>query len=131
MKKTTVRIAGRDFRLAFTLDAQADMEDMIAGFDISKVADYAKQPRQLADMIFAMARQGELLDGRTLDVGRAWLGSHMSPAPSRVAGYQIAAMNALADGLTMETESDDDDLETDVALEEVRKKDPADARPTE
>lgn len=120
MKTTHVKVAKRDFALAFTLDALADLQDMIEGFDLGALSNYVRNPRHIADLIYVLAKQGELLEGRTLDVDRAWIGSHLSPSPANMARVQVAVMNCLADGLKMETEEDDEG-EIDVTLEELKK----------
>lgn len=122
MKTTQVKIGGRTFSLCFTLDAMAEMEDRIEGFDLSKLTEYTHKAGTLADMLTAMIRQGELLEGRTMDVDRAWIGSRISPAPVRIAELQIAVLTAAAQGMTMET--DDDDGPRDVVLDEIKKKEP-------
>ena len=122
MKLQHIMIGKRTFALAFTLDALQELQTAVPDFDLSKVADLARSPGGLADLITAMARQGELLEGRTLDVDRAWFGSHISPAPVRVAKLQIAALDALAEGMRMETEDEDGDAEHDVVLDELKKK---------
>ena len=123
MKHETVTIAKRTFALAFTMDAMVTMQDYISDFDLKNLADYARSARTLPDMLYALAQQGELLEGRPLDVDRAWFGAHISPAPVQAIKYQVAAMNAVAAGLRMDTETGDD-AEVDVVLEEIKKKEP-------
>lgn len=123
MKLETVTIAKRKFALAFTLDAFAYLEEHIADFNFESVFKYARSPRWLPDLLYIMAQQGELLEGRQLDVDRAWFGAHISPAPVQAIKYQVAAMNAVAAGLRMDTETGDD-AEVDVVLEEIKKKEP-------
>ena len=122
MKTVHLKIAGRDFALAFTLDAMADMAESIKSFDIETLTDHVKSPRDLVTIIYCLARQGELLEGRKLDVDRDWFGCHLSPHPRQAFRVQTAAFEALAEGLKMETEEDDPDEEKDVALEEIKKK---------
>lgn len=121
MEKRTVKIAKRTFPLAFTLGAMEELEQKIENFNLSKLQDYVKSPSGLLDILLALMRQGELLEGRILDVDRAWLSSHLSPSPIRMAPIQIAIMNALSDGLSMEAEEDDGGA-VDVVLEEIKKK---------
>lgn len=121
MKNIHVRISGRTFALAFTLDALAKLEDTIDSFDFSEISSYTRSPRWLPDIVFILAQQGELVEGRALDVDRAWFGCHMSPSPAAAAKIQAAVLNAFTAGLTMETETDEDDGEVDVALEEIKK----------
>ena len=42
MKKTIVKIGGREFCLAFPLSAMLAMEESMPGFDIGKIADYVR-----------------------------------------------------------------------------------------
>ena len=121
METTPLKIGKRTFALAFTLDAMCRMQQTMKDFDLSKISERVKTPDGLLDMIVILAQQGELLEGRTLNVDRAWFGSHISPAPVRVAQIQIAVLNALAEGMRMETE-DDEPGETDEVLAEIKKK---------
>lgn len=121
MKTFPVTIAGKTLHLAFTLDALANMEDLIKNFDFSKVSEYARSPRGLGDLVYCMAEQGELLEGRELSVSRAWIGAHLPPSPVKAAKIQIVVLNALADGLSMEAESEEEQGEVDVTLEEIKK----------
>ena len=124
MEKRTVKIAKRTFPLAFTLGAMEELEQKIENYNIAKLQDYVKSPSGLLDILLALMRQGELLEGRILDVDRTWLASHLSPSPIRMAPIQIAIMNALSDGLSMEAEQDEG--EVDVVLEEIKKKETTD-----
>ena len=130
MKIQYVKIGKRTFALAFTLDAMATMTDMIQDFDLSQVATYARTPRGLGDLVYCLAQQGELLEGRSIDVDRAWIGAHLSPAPAKAAKVQIAVLTALADGLNMETD-DEEKGEVDEVLEEIKKKGTPGASPSE
>ena len=120
MKTIPVKIKKRTFALAFTLDALADMQDLIPGFTITDVYKYPKTPRGLSAMLYALAKHGEAMEGRTLDVDRAWFGA-LSPSPACCAAYQVAIFEALNIGLSMENEDDDPDRETDLVLEELKK----------
>ena len=120
--KTPLKIGKRTFALAFTADALADLEETIENFDIAKVSETTKSMKTLLDVVTALAKAGEDLEGRTLDVDRRWFGSHISPAPLSVTKVQVAVLNALAEGFRMETEAGDEDGEVDVVLEELKKK---------
>ena len=122
MKTTPLKIGKRTFALAFTADAMAKFEETIEGFDLSKVSEQTKSMRTLLDSITILAEAGEDLEGRKLDVDRKWFGAHLSPAPLSVAKAQIAVLNAFAEGFRMEAETEDDDGEVDLLLEEVKKK---------
>lgn len=123
MKRIQLKIGGRTFSLAFTLDAMCELQELIPDFNLAALSDYVKTPAGLRDMIVALARQGELLEGRVLDVDAAWFGSHISPSPRRIATIQVAVLEALSIGMTMETD-DGEDREVDVALEDIKKNGP-------
>ena len=120
----TVKIAKRAFPLAFTLGAMEELQNKIENFNLTKLQEYVKSPSGLMDILLALMRQGAILEGKTLDVDRTWLASHLSPAPIRMAPIQVAILNALSDGLTMEAEEDGG--EVDVVLEEIKKKETTD-----
>lgn len=120
----TVKIAKRTFPLAFTLGAMEELQNKIENFNLAKLQEYVKSPGGLMDILLALMRQGAILEGKALDVDRTWLASHLSPAPIRMAPIQVAILNALSDGLTMEAEEDEG--EVDVVLEEIKKKETTD-----
>lgn len=120
----TVKIAKRTFPLAFTLGAMEELQNKIKNFNLAKLQEYVKSPTGLLDILLALMRQGAILEGKTLDVDRTWLASRLSPAPIRMAPIQVAILNALSDGLTMEAEQDEG--EVDVVLEEIKKKETTD-----
>lgn len=124
METRTVKIAKRTFPLAFTLGAMEELDQKIKNFNLSRLQDYVKTPSGLLDILLALMRQGAILEGKTLDVDRQWLSSRLSPAPIRMAPIQVAILNALSDGLTMEAEQDEG--EVDVVLEELKKKETTD-----
>ena len=61
MKNPKIEIAGREFALAFTLDAMCTLTDSIKDFRLEKLAEYVKSPKGMLDMVYALAEQGELL----------------------------------------------------------------------
>lgn len=121
MKTVHVKLARKDLALAFTMDALADIEDVIKDFNISKLGEYTRNPRYLLDLLYCLAKQGEMIEGRKLEIDRAWIGSHTSPSPAQTAKIQIAVLNALTEGMRMETEDDEEEGEKDVVLEELKK----------
>ena len=125
----TVSIAKKTFALAFTLDALDEIERMIPDFNMSAVAEAARRPRYMVDILYAMAKQGELLEGRELSESRAWFGAHIPAAPKKIAEIQIAIFNAMTDAVKMENESDDS-AEKDVVLEELKKNGEKESSPT-
>lgn len=124
METRKIKIAKRTFPLAFTLGAMEELQNKIENFNLAKLQEYVKSPTGLLDILLALMRQGAILEGKTLDVDRTWLASHLSPSPIKMAPIQVAILNALSDGLTMEAEEDEG--EVDVVLEEIKKKETTD-----
>lgn len=118
---TEIKIAGRTFALAFTLNAMIEMQQQIPEFSMAKISEYPRTPEGLRTIILALAREGEYLEGRKLDIDAAWLGSHIKPSPARIAKIQTAIIQAIMDGMELEND-DGSDEETDVVLDEIRKK---------
>lgn len=130
MQTVTVKIRKRTFALAFTLDAMAELQDLIPDFNLAEVYKYPKTPRGLADMLYVLCKHGEALEGRKLDVDRAWFGT-LSPAPARCAAYQVAVFEALNAAFDMENDQDGgEEDEVDLVLEDLKKKESPDASPT-
>lgn len=122
MKTKKLKVGGREFALLFDLNAMQAMEDGIKDFDLSKLSDYVRTPGGMLDIITILAREGEEAEGRVLDVDKRWFGRHISPAPAKIANIHIVILDTLREGLSMETEDDDDGGEVDVVLEEIKKK---------
>lgn len=118
---TEIKIADRTFALAFTLNAMIEMQQQIPEFSMAKISEYPRTPEGLRTIILALAREGEYLEGRKLDIDAAWLGSHIKPSPARIAKIQTAIVQAIMEGMELEND-DGSDEETDVVLEEIRKK---------
>lgn len=118
---TEIKIAGRTFALAFTLNAMIEMQQQIPEFSMAKISEYPRTPEGLRTIILALAREGEYLEGRKLDIDAAWLGSHIKPSPARIAKIQTAIIQAIMEGMELEND-DGSDEETDVVLDEIRKK---------
>ena len=126
MKTRKIRIAGRDFGLLFNYAALSELTDAIEGFDVGQILTYARSPKFFPVLVAAMARAGEAAQGREPDVDAAWFSVHMRPSVNSVIRIQTAVTEALTDGMTMETEEDEDG-EVDVTLEELKKKETPDA----
>lgn len=127
MKTTHITVDGRAFALAFTMDAMAAMEESIPDFNLAKLTDYARSAGGLLKLLFPLAQQGELLEGRSIDVDRAWFGCHIKPSAAELIALRVAVMDALAYGLGMETDDGDASEEKDEVLEEIKKKESKDA----
>ena len=126
MKTRKIRIAGRNFGLLFNYAALSELTDAIEGFDVGQILTYARSPKFFPVLVAAMARAGETAEGREPDVDAAWFSVHMRPSVNSVIRIQTAVTEALTDGMTMETEEDEDG-EVDVTLEELKKKDAPEA----
>ena len=126
MKTTELKIGKRKFALAFDLNALEDLQNTIEDFDLSKLSEYVRSPGGLLDLIVILAKEGEALEGRELDVDRRWFGAHISPSPAKIADIHVTIFDCLQAGLRMETEDDDPDAEVDVVLEEIKKKEEKD-----
>ena len=118
---TEIKIADRTFALAFTLNAMIEMQQQIPEFSMAKISEYPRTPEGLRTIILALAREGEYLKGRKLEIDAAWLGSHIKPSPARIAKIQTAIVQAIMEGMELEND-DGSDEETDVVLDEIRKK---------
>lgn len=119
---TEIKIAGRTFALAFTLNAMIELQQQIPDFSMAKISEYPRTPEGLRTLILALAREGEFLEGRILDVDAVWLGSHIKPSPARIAKIQTAIIETIMDGMELENDDGSENEETDVVLEEIRKK---------
>ena len=122
MKTRKIRVARRDFALLFNYAALADLTEEIDGFDLGEIMTYVKTPKFFPVLLTILARWGEAEEGRELDVDERWFAQHMSAAPLAIMKLQVAVNEALADGMTMETEEEDGGAEVDVTLEELKKK---------
>jgi len=122
MKTTPLKIGKRTFALAYTAEALARFEETVDGFDQARIAEQTKTMSTLLDAVTILAREGEYLEGRELDVDRRWFGAHISPSPLSMAKVQMAVLGAFAEGIRMEAEADEDEGEVDVVLEELKKK---------
>lgn len=125
MKTTPLKVGKRTFALAFTAEALARFEEEVENFDLAKIGEQTKSLKTLLDTVAILAEQGEYLEGRKLDVDRRWFGAHISPAPVNLAKVQVAVLTALGEGFRMEAESEDEEGEVDVVLEELKKKETA------
>jgi hypothetical protein len=129
MKTRPIKINKRNFALLFNFAALSRMEEEIEGFDLTKIVEFVKGTKYLPRIIEILAREGEKEEGRVLDVDAEWFASHMSPNYKAIMTYQITVNNTMADGLLMETE-DGEEAETDVVLDEIKKKEATGASPS-
>lgn len=125
-----IKIGGRDLALAFTISAMDAME-LVTGTPVDlenikeTVVESCKDRRKLLDLVAILAHEGAALDETAAEADAAWLAKHLRPG--HLPRVQIAVLNAVADGMRMESAEGEDDEEVDVVLEELKKK----AEPTE
>ena len=119
-----IKIRKQILSLAFTLDAMAEMEKTIPDFTLNDIYKYPRSAGTLADMLYILAKYGEDLAGRQLAMDRKDFG-RLSPSPAKIAEMQVAVFKALAEGLMMVSENDEDQ-EQDVVLNELKKKETKD-----
>lgn len=125
-----IKLGGRKLALDFTLAAMDEMEAALGKpveLDNLKenVVDELRCHRKLIGITIALARQGAMAEGKELDIDGAWLSRKLKPA--RLVQLQAEVLQALTEGMTMETEESDEDGEVDVVLEEIKKNDAAEA----
>ena len=122
MKKHIVKIGGRDFPLAFTLKTLIGMEQTIEGFDFSKIVEQVQKPAGMLNVLYLLAETGAELEEKTLEVDRDWMALRIPVNMNRLSKIQVEIMDTLTDGMSMETEDDEDDKEVDVVLDDIKKK---------
>lgn len=124
MKQTKVKIDGKTFTLRFTMGAFYDLSERIEGFNLAEITKYVKTISQdTVTLLYVLANEGA--EGK-LDVDRAWFLHHLPMRTPALNKLKIAIFDALANGMKMEEDGDDDDVEVDVVLEELKKKDKTD-----
>jgi hypothetical protein len=124
MKRHTVTIAKREFNLAFTLNTMIRMQEDQPDFDFNKLDVILRQPKGLVDVLYQLALSGAALEDSPLDVSKEWMAEHIPANQKSLAEIQMGVVNALTDGMRMETEEEENEnREVDVVLEEIKKKD--------
>lgn len=122
-KTRTVKIAGREFTIAFTLKAMIEMQNDIADFDLEDINHIVTKPEMLVSVLYILAKSGAALEGKTLDVDKEWFSVHIPPNIKKLFSLQLSVIEACVDGMTMETEEEEDrEREVDVILQEIQKK---------
>ena len=120
---TTIKVGGRELALDFTIEAMDRMETVLGeSVDLGNlqksVVDKTGDRKVLIGIIWAMAKPS---DGQGEPVSREWLARNIHPGC--LVKLRLAALNAMTEGMTMETEERDEDEEVDVVLEEIKKND--------
>ena len=112
-----IKIAGKTYPLAFNL-AEMDALEQYRGkpLDVQGITEELRHPRPLAETL-------HILMGENAP-DTAWLMHHIRPA--RMWEIQIAVLQAITEGMSMETaEEDEQSGPVDVTLEELKKKETA------
>ena len=123
IKTHTVKIGGRTFNLAFTLKTMLDMQTGIDGFDFNRLDEIVTKPGILLDVLYLMAKTGEALEGREMDVDKDWFALHLPPSMRKIMSLQFAIRDTIQDAMNMETNDDDEySREVDLVLQEIQKK---------
>lgn len=124
------KVGGRELALVFTLAVMDDLEKAMGHpinlEDIKEtVLEATKDRHKLITMLAIMAREGAALDNQTSDIDEAWLARRMKP--SDILRARLAVIEAVTEGMSMETAEGDSDEERDLVLEEIKKKRATDA----
>lgn len=119
-------VGGRKLALAFTMGALADMEDVFGDrckLTWEGINALFEKRRDVLRMMAIMANQGEQIEGRAGDVTEGWLGQRLRPV--QFVAVQKALLDAITEGMRMESDEGDPDEEVDVVLDEIKKKETA------
>ena len=84
------------------------------------VVEGLRDRKKLIMMLDIMAREGEAIEGRKFDGGEAWLSRNVRPGMLPKA--QIAILEAVTEGMSMESGEGEENEEVDLVLEELKKK---------
>lgn len=114
---TKIKVGGRELALDFTIAAMDRMEQALGeAIDLSNlqkaVVEKTGDRKALIAVIWAMAEPPVEAD---------WLSAHVRPG--RLINLRRAALEAMTEGMLMETEEPDENEEVDVVLEEIKKND--------
>ena len=120
--KHVIKIKKKEFPLVFSLGTLQRMEEFIDGFDLTNVDNILRSTKGLLDILYCLAEQGAIAEGRRLEEDRAWFGANAPAAQKWIIQAHTTIVETLVDGMSMETDEEDDDAEVDVVLEELKKK---------
>lgn len=122
MKEHKVKIGKKEFPLVFTLGTLETMEAEIPDFSLSEIDNILSKTGGLLIVLFLLAQEGAIAQGKSLDVDRKWFGAHIPASKSCIVEIQEAIVNTMLDYMEMETAEEDENQEVDVTLEELKKK---------
>ena len=119
----TAKVGGVDTPLKFTLNAMDAIENATGKFvgELTFSVKTAEQRQQLLEVLVALISAGGGF--ATVDTLR----EEMTPGELLTAIYRVT--DAINEGMSMETETPDEDEEVDVVLEEIKKNSPTENSP--
>ena len=124
MKEHKIKIAKREFPLAFSLRTLAKIQEKHPDISVENIEDMFQTVPGLLEMLYLLAEQGARNAGTKLDVDEEWFGSNLPANLKRIVSIRLVVLNTVVDGMHMETEEEEDaEREIDVVLEELKKKD--------
>ena len=120
----TMKIGGREFALLFNVEAMDELEAILGiSIDLTNLQEALigrlRDRHDLVHVFYVLARQGEYETGREPDFDEQWLRRRMRPGSQLQVHAKV--VEAIADGLKMESETEKDE-EVDVVLAELKKK---------
>lgn len=122
-KQHTIKIGGRNFRLAFPMKAYREMLNSIDGFDFSDVNKMLADVNKMMPMLFILAKYGALINGEQVDFDLDWIEMHTPVSTKKIIAIQLSILNTINDYMEMESEQDEDlNREVDIVLQEIQKK---------
>lgn len=119
----TAKVGGVDTPLKFTLNAMDAIENATGKFvgELTFSVKTAEQRQQLLEVLVALISAGG--GSATVDTLR----EEMTPGELLMAIYRVT--DAINEGMSMETETPDEDEEVDVVLQELKKNSPTENFP--
>lgn len=123
MTKTyKVKIAGREFPLAYTMRTLIRLQEKDPDFDIGDVGKSLSKIDKLIHILFCMMEDAAKLAGRPLDFDEEWVALHVSPNARQIMKFQLAIIHTVAENMKMDSEDTEEDREVDLVLQEIQKK---------
>ena len=98
------------------------MESEIPNFSLGEIDNILSTTGGLLTVLFLLAQEGAIAQGKPLDVDRKWFGAHIPASKSCIVKIHEAIVNTMLDYMEMETAEEDENQEVDVTLEELKKK---------
>ncbi len=110
----------REIPLLFDLAALAEITDQIGEMsDFGEMFKGHKRVKNTIKLIVILGNEGLEVSGQKPDLTEKFVGRHLHPSELMTA--QMACINAVTDGMRVETKQDED-KPRDLTLEEIEKK---------